>query len=255
MGDAIQPTHNAALYRDCFAEERLKKRVRQYLRMARNKEVIIEFGREDLLEDFASLMRKTELRKSIRLRERDYFAKILAVYPQDSYIALARLDLLARQEHLWAEQKRLTKQSESASVASSSQKIGQDLMRIEKELAFIAEQIMKGQGNVSIAGTLTVNFAGASETLYGGMDATYKDYKAALLTWVEDAKYTFEGGVSWQNLGGVEPSLDGGLYLFKSRMNPVIEEYIGEFELPVRPMLAKMLQYVLCLRKKMREKS
>ena len=42
----------------------------------------------------------------------------------------------------------------------------------------------------------------------------------------------FDRGASWQNMGGIENSLDGGLYHFKSKFNPVIEEFVGEFNLP-----------------------
>ena len=37
----------------------------------------------------------------------------------------------------------------------------------------------------------------------------------------------FDRGASWQNMGGIENSLDGGLYHFKSKFNPVIEEFVG----------------------------
>ena len=39
-----------------------------------------------------------------------------------------------------------------------------------------------------------------------------------ILTWYETARYAFERGMVWQNLGGVENSLNGGLYHFKEKI-------------------------------------
>ncbi len=52
---------------------------------------------------------------------------------------------------------------------------------------------------------------------------------------------------------GVENHLDGGLYCFKSKFNPMIEEFVGEFNLPTSilyPLVNKAYQ----LRKKLRNK-
>lgn len=105
---------------------------------------------------------------------------------------------------------------------------------------------------VPLAGTLTINFGTTSENIYAGMDEDFKRYQPALLTWVETAKQAFERGASWQNLGGIEPKLDGGLYQFKSQFNPTIEEYIGEFDLILSPILYNILQAILKKIKKMR---
>ena len=63
------------------------------------------------------------------------------------------------------------------------------------------------------------------------MDEDYRRYQPAILTWYETANHAFERGAEWQNMGGIENSLDGGLYNFKSKFNPRIEQFIGEFNL------------------------
>ena len=57
----------------------------------------------------------------------------------------------------------------------------------------------------------------------------------------------------WQNLGGVENHLDGGLYRFKANFNPTIEEYLGEFTMPIHP-LYPLLRLALDFRKNIKEK-
>ncbi|HFI0640929.1 TPA: peptidoglycan bridge formation glycyltransferase FemA/FemB family protein [Streptococcus suis] len=257
MSATIQPTCHAVLYSESFSEESLNKRVRQNIRSARNKGIEIRIGREELLRDFSELLKKTEERKSIRLRGREYYQKILNAYPENSYIVVAYLDLAERYEQLSYLEEKLVKEAMTFTSTTRQSKIEnykKETRRINAELEMINSMTRNGSKLVPLAGTLTINFAGTSENIYAGMDEKFKHYQPALLTWVETAKYAFERGVKWQNLGGIEPTLDGGLYHFKSHLNPVVEEYIGEFDLIVSPILYKIFQVLLEIRKKLRKK-
>ncbi|MCL4934252.1 peptidoglycan bridge formation glycyltransferase FemA/FemB family protein [Streptococcus suis] len=257
MSATIQPTCHAVLYSESFSEESLNKRVRQNIRSARNKGIEIRIGREELLRDFSELLKKTEERKSIRLRGREYYQKILNAYPENSYIVVAYLDLAKRYEQLSYLEEKLVKEAMTFTSTTKQSKIDnykKETRRINTELEMINSLIRNGSKLVPLAGTLTIDFAGTSEIIYAGMDEKFKHYQPALLTWVETAKYAFERGVKWQNLGGIEPTLDGGLYHFKSHLNPVVEEYIGEFDLIVSPILYKIFQVLLEIRKKLRKK-
>ncbi|HEL1981834.1 TPA: aminoacyltransferase [Streptococcus suis] len=257
MSATIQPTCHAVLYSESFSEESLNKRVRQNIRSARNKGIEIRIGREELLRDFSELLKKTEERKSIRLRGREYYQKILNAYPENSYIVVAYLDLAKRYEQLSYLEEKLVKEAMTFTSTTRQSKIEnykKETRRINTELEMINSLIRNGGKLVPLAGTLTIDFAGTSENIYAGMDEKFKHYQPALLTWVETAKYAFERGVKWQNLGGIEPTLDGGLYHFKSHLNPVVEEYIGEFDLIVSPILYKIFQVLLEIRKKLRKK-
>ena len=63
----------------------------------------------------------------------------------------------------------------------------------------------------------------------------YKEY-------VENFKWAFERGCSWSNMGGVEGTLDDGLTKFKDNFNPTINEFIGEFDIPVYPIMYRLTQ-------------
>ncbi|MGQ7324447.1 peptidoglycan bridge formation glycyltransferase FemA/FemB family protein [Streptococcus suis] len=257
MSATIQPTCHAVLYSESFSEESLNKRVRQNIRSARNKGIEIRIGREELLRDFSELLKKTEERKSIRLRGREYYQKILNAYPENSYIVVAYLDLAKRYEQLSYLEEKLVKEAMTFTSTTKQSKIDnykKETRRINTELEMINSLIRNGSKLVPLAGTLTIDFAGTSEIIYAGMDEKFKHYQPALLTWVETAKYAFERGAKRQNLGGIEPALDGGLYHFKSHLNPVVEEYIGEFDLIVSPILYKIFQVLLEIRKKLRKK-
>ena len=125
--------------------------------------------------------------------------------------------------------------------------------RIEEELTFLQDYIDRGYRKVPLSATLVVEFGHSSVNLYAGMDDDFRRYHAPILTWYETARYAFERGILWQNLGGIENTLDGGLYRFKANFNPTIEEYLGEFTMPIHP-LYPLLRLALDFRKTLRKK-
>ena len=90
MAENIQPRFQANIHKEDFTEEQLSKSTKQAVRTARNKGVSVQFGGTELLEQFASLMKKTEARKNIHLRGIDYYEKLLTTYPESSYIINTR---------------------------------------------------------------------------------------------------------------------------------------------------------------------
>ena len=256
MAENIQPRFQANIHKEFFTEQDLSKSTRQAIRTARNKGIQVQFGGTELLEDFASLMKKTEARKSIHLRGKDYYEKLLTTYQGQSYITLSTLDLEKRKSSLIkdleknkAEAEKFTEKTKPGKVENNQK----EKERIEEELQFLEQHLQAGRQVVPLSGTLTLEFGGTSENVYAGMDEEFRRYQPAILTWYETAQHAFDRGASWQNMGGIENSLDGGLYHFKSKFNPVIEEFVGEFNLPTSP-LYPLVNKVYKIRKKLRSK-
>ena len=256
MGETIQPRFQANIYKEYFTEDRLSKSTKQAIRTARNKGVEVIFGGTELLDEFAALMKKTEARKGIHLRGRDYYEKLLTTYAGQSYITLSRINLAQRLASL---KEQLEKNQAEASRFNEKTKPGkidnnrQEKERLEEEIHFLHQELKAGQEIVSLSGTLTLEFGGTSENVYAGMDENFRRYQPAILTWYETAQHAFDRGATWQNMGGVENQLDGGLYHFKSKFNPMIEEFVGEFNLPTS-MLYPLVNKAYQLRKKLRNK-
>ena len=256
MGETIQPRFQAIIYKEYFTEDQLSKSTKQAIRTARNKGVEVIFGGTELLDEFAALMKKTEARKGIHLRGKDYYEKLLTTYAGQSYITLSRINLAQRLASL---KEQLEKNQAEASRFNEKTKPGkidnnrQEKERLEEEIQFLNQELKAGQEIVSLSGTLTLEFGGTSENIYAGMDENFRRYQPAILTWYETAQHAFDRGADWQNMGGIENQLDGGLYHFKSKFNPMIEEFVGEFNLPTSilyPLVNKAYQ----LRKKLRNK-
>ena len=256
MGETIQPRFQANIYKEYFTEDQLSKSTKQAIRTARNKGVEVIYGGTELLDEFAALMKKTEARKGIHLRGKDYYEKLLTTYAGQSYITLSRINLAQRLASL---KEQLEKNQAEASRFNEKTKPGkidnnrQEKERLEEEIQFLHQELKAGQEIVSLSGTLTLEFGGTSENVYAGMDENFRRYQPAILTWYETAQHAFDRGADWQNMGGIENQLDGGLYHFKSKFNPMIEEFVGEFNLPTSilyPLVNKAYQ----LRKKLRNK-
>ena len=256
MGETIQPRFQANIYKEYFTEDQLSKSTKQAIRTARNKGVEVIFGGTELLDEFAALMKKTEARKGIHLRGKDYYEKLLTTYAGQSYITLSRINLAQRLASL---KEQLEKNQAEASRFNEKTKPGkvdnnrQEKEHLEEEIQFLNQELKDSQEIVSLSGTLTLEFGGTSENIYAGMDENFRRYQPAILTWYETAQHAFDRGADWQNMGGIENQLDGGLYHFKSKFNPMIEEFVGEFNLPTSilyPLVNKAYQ----LRKKLRNK-
>ena len=256
MGDTIQPRIQAKIYKENFEEDKLSKSTKQAIRTARNKGVEIQFGGTELLESFSFLMKKTEKRKEIHLRNEAYYKKLLDNFKDKAYITLATLDVSKRSQELEEQLAKNRALEETFTESTRTSKVEaqkKEKERLLEELTFLQEYIDAGQARVPLAATLTLEFGQTSVNLYAGMDEDFRRYKAPILTWYETARYSFERGILWQNLGGVENALDGGLYRFKANFNPTIEEYLGEFTMPTHP-LYPLLRLALDFRKTLRKK-
>lgn len=255
LDESIQPRFHANLYQEYFDEKQLSKRAHQNIRTARNKGIEIVFGREELLDAFAELMKQTEDRKQISLRGKDYYQKLLATYGDDSFITMALLDLDQRIQSLQAELQNLQAEANSFTDQTRTNKVEQNQKeqeRLQTELSFLAEMQEKYGSKVALAATLTLEYGPTAENIYAGMNSDFTRYQAPILTWYETALHSFNRGKSWQNMGGVENKLDGGLFNFKKNLNPVIEEFVGEFDLATSP-LYPLAQAALAFRKKLRK--
>lgn len=256
MGDTIQPRIQAKIYKENFAEDKLCKSTKQAIRSARNKGVEIQIGGVELLESFSFLMKKTEKRKDIHLRNEAYYKKLLDNFKDKAYITLATLDIAKRLRELEEQLAKNLALEEAFTESTRTSKVEaqkKEKERLVEERDFLQRYLNEEKSNIPLAATLSLEFGNTSVNLYAGMDDAFKRYNAPILTWYETARYAFERGMVWQNLGGVENSLNGGLYHFKEKFNPTIEEYLGEFTMPTHPLYS-LLRIALDFRKALRTK-
>ncbi len=253
MSQTIQPRYDAVLYKENYTEEKISKKLKQRLRKAQNTFSIVEVGSQELLMDFAHLMNLTEQRKGIKLRGADYYAKILDAFQDDAKIVMVKLNLRQIVDDLT--KKCLKAQQGIASTNNTQKKIvlQKEIERYEAEIQKLTVVISEKGEIVPAAGNLFVNFNKISENLYAGMDEKLREYYPSYLAWDMSIKTSFEKGAILHDMGGIEAEETGGLFQFKKMFNPQIEEYIGEFDIPVNIFLYKISKKFYRLRKEKRK--
>ena len=256
MAENIQPRFQANIHKENFSLDQLSKSTRQAIRTARNKGLEVKFGGLDLLDEFSFLMKKTESRKNISLRGKDYYQKLLTTYPNHSFITLSYLDLPNRLKEVEQQLEKNLKIAQKFTDKTKEGKIKenqQERKRLEEEISFLKSHIDRGYSVVPLSGTLTIEFGKTSENLYAGMNEEFRHYQPAIPTWFETAQHSFERGAETHNMGGIENNLEGGLFNFKSKFNPTIEEFAGEFNYPTSSLYF-LFNLAYKIRKKLRSR-
>ena len=95
--------------------------------------------------------------------------------------------------------------------------------------------------DIPIASCLLVKSQSQAEILYSGYHDDYKKYNSTYPMRYQAILWAFKNHCQCFNFGGVEGTLDDGLTMFKSAFRPLIDVYIGEFDLLTFPIVSKLL--------------
>ena len=161
------------------------------------------------------------------------------------YLHLAKVNISQQLTHY---QQQLAVVNEEIELTQPHQK--KRLKKLEEQKSSLERYIVdfetfgtSSPEDVVIAGILSISHGNVMEMLYAGMNEAFKKCYPQYLLYPKVFQDAYQDGIIWANMGGVEGTLDDGLTRFKSHFSPVIEEFIGEFTLPVSPLyvLANML--------------
>jgi len=251
MKETIQPRYNGIIYKEDFSEEKLDKKTKQFIRKGRNSYPKVTYGGKELVPVFAELMKKTEARKQVSLRDADYYRKLLDIYGSDAFITLIEYDMGQLLQETELEIEKIKSNQHQTKHEKRAKALAEELERLEKNKEQLGEITAQHGNLIPVAGTLTINAFGAAETLYAGTDTDFQKYYPSYMAWLETINHTFEIGARTLNMGGLENSLSesDGLLKFKKHFLPRIEEYVGEFDLPVNKVLFGLAQKVYKRRK------
>ncbi len=242
IGDSVQPRFQSNVYRVDDFEDTLPRHTRRLVKDALKRNVEIISGGKEFVHTFSDLVALTEKRKGVSLRSREYFDLLCDTYGSDAQIMLARVDL-GNLCHEYI-QKYNDIQKEIASCPENAKKKLRRLeeMRVSlkkdvKEFQDMLDQLEGVKGSIAIAGVLSIRYGHTCEMLYAGMDQRFKKFMPQYYLYQENMKWAFVNGCESCNMGGVEGNLQDGLTKFKDNFNPLINEFIGEFDIPVIKVL------------------
>ena len=251
MKTTIQPRLHAVVEKTDSFIENLPKHTKRHINIARKKEVSVNIYGIDKINEFSHLIKLTEDRKSIQLRDVDCFSKLMEAYPKQSKLFLAHINLpqLLQKSIIHLEE---VEQNIKKCTPEQFNKL-KDLLRCKESLQQDIDSITKYRQvdgeEPFIAGALCVFFGTTCEMLYMAMDGKYKRFMAPYLTHIAPMEYSFNHGYKYCNMGGLEGTLDGGLTKFKGNFNPMIYDYVGEFDIPVNKIVYKASQIVYKIKK------
>lgn len=261
MADTIQPRFQAELRRSTW-EEPPRGKIRHQLKLCERYHVEIErfTGDEALLklDDFEALIRMTEKRQGIQLRDKEYFARLIRSYGDDAALFFADFDL-ERSRSLALEREEALREELELCRESSPRKARQleeQLVSVGKDLEFY--QSLEDEGvsdRRHPSAVLALRYGRAAEMPYAGSDESFSRLPAVWALYVEGARWAFAGGAGSYNLGGLEGDLADGLSVFKSHFDPLIVETAGEYDYSPRRILYPLFLKALRLRKECAERA
>lgn len=255
MSETIQPRYQANRILKEGLDSDFPKHTKRLMKDAVNRGVVTYRGTLSDVSDFGTIISFTERRKNVALRNQEYFQRLMEIYGDAAYLHLAKINLPDRlmkyKEQLFQIKKDLGETGEHQKKRLT--KLKQQEKSIEKYIIEFEELVQQYPKEIVIAGILSVSFGNTLEMLYAGMDDRFKKFYPQYILYPKVFEESYKDGKIWANMGGIEGTLDDGLTDFKSNFSPVVQEYIGEFTLPVN-FLYHLANYFYQLRKTLRKK-
>ncbi len=166
------------------------------------------------VKDLVDLLKQTEIKQNINLRNEEYFKKIMENYKETSYLVFGKIDLNKYIDFL--------KNNNSK----------------EEEL-LEAKKLLKDHGNNIILSAsliiLPANEKGirTSEYLYAGNSLNLTKLRVSTGVVFEILKFSIKNNCHYCNLGGIDGNLNDHLTTFKEKFNGQVLEFAGEYDLPI----------------------
>lgn len=250
--ESIQPRYQANVYKCDDFDGSLPRHTRRLIKDALKRDVKVVKVGKDRVQDFSDVVALTEARKNVNLRNKDYFLRLMDIYGEDAYLFLAEVNIPNTLARLRQQQEENNHELEILGDSSPKKlrRLTDIKKSLEKDIHEFEEFEKEYNETTVIAGILSIKFGNTMEMLYAGMNDKFKKFMPQYYLYTENMKYAFAHGCDFANMGGVEGDLQDGLTKFKSNFDPYINEYIGEFDLPVNSLLYGLSQWAYKVRKK-----
>ena len=199
----------------------------------------------DELEHFQNIMIETGARKNFSVRSVDYYKKMYELFHEKGEVKyyVTELDLVQYQKKLEDDKQtaldKLFKLSDAKYNEGQKKNLENEIHSYEKRIQE-AEEIRKEKNTdvITLSGSMFMIIQ--PEIIYlssGNYEEFMKFNSQYLLQWMM-IQYGIEHGFKKHNFYGIPANInehpkDYGIYEFKRGFNGIVEELIGEFELPI----------------------
>lgn len=199
----------------------------------------------DELDRFQNIMVETGERKNFAVRDVSYFKKMYELFHDKGEVKyyVTELDLVKYEEKLKDDRKKSVEKLESLSAAKYNE--GQK-KNLENEIASFDKRIKEAEDIRNEKKTDVITLSGSMfmiiqpEIIYlssGNYEEFLKFDSQYLIQW-KMIQYGIKHGFKKHNFYGIPANInthpkDYGIYEFKRGFTGIVEELIGEFELPI----------------------
>lgn len=232
LSSTIQPRYHMTVSLDRTFPDSFPKKTRRLIRDAIRKYVNVgKFGVEKL-DDFMTVIKSTEIRQGITLRNKDYFESLFHEFNDDIELYISTINVT---DALNKERENYNKLvADRIRLGRAPKKYHQlhEQIQSSQSLIDLLNSLPKSDKPLVVCGALVIASNNYKEILYAGMNDEFAKFSGQYLTFatiMEDAKIQ---GFHELSMGGVDGDLTGSLAAFKSKFNPDIVEYYGEFDKP-----------------------
>ena len=199
----------------------------------------------DELDRFQNIMVETGERKNFSIRSVDYYQKMYELFHDKGEVKyyVTELDLVKYQKKL--EEDKKSAEDKLSKLSNAKYNEGQK-KNLENEIASYEKRIKEAEDIRKEKNTDVITLSGSMfmiiqpEIIYlssGNYEEFMKFNSQYLLQWMM-IQYGIEHGFKKHNFYGIPANInehpkDYGIYEFKRGFNGIVEELIGEFELPI----------------------
>ncbi|MDD6919607.1 MAG: peptidoglycan bridge formation glycyltransferase FemA/FemB family protein [Eubacteriales bacterium] len=214
----------------------------------------------DEIEIFLQMMDETADRRSFDKKTHASFKNIVKAYGNHGKLLLAYLDVEVFKENLIKEKANLLNE-----LANTEKRIAQipDSEKLKKRYATTIESIKSIDDKLVEADNLKteygniINMATSFFTIYdneivyvyGGTNDNFRKYFAPYALQWHMICHAVDNNINKYNFYGISGIFDKnandyGVYEFKRGFSGVVEKYIGDFTLPIRPLAYKLYRHL-----------
>ena len=226
-------------------QKEMKPNTRNTIRKAEKLGIEMKELEYDDLEDFMKIMYETGERKGFVVRNIDYYQHMYDLFEKDEEVKffITKLNLKNYIDGLKEEIKdKETKMNELGPQAYNDGKrksFAKDIENLNKRIEE-AERIIEEKKTdvINLSGSMFVLIQPEVTYLSSGNYEEFMKFNSQYLIQWELIKYGIEHGFKKHNFYGIPANInehpkDYGIYEFKRGFNGIVEELIGEFELPI----------------------
>lgn len=223
----------------------MKPNTRNTIRKAEKIGIDVREISYDELEEFQNIMIETGERKGFHVRSLSYFQEMYNLFYNTDEVKYFITSLDLEKYSISLENEKKEKEDKINSLSDAKYNEGQK-KNLSNEISSLNKRIDEAKDIMEKTGKKVINLSGSMfmlikpEVIYlsSGNYEEYMKFNSQYLIQWELIKYGIEHGFKKHNFYGIPENInthpkDYGIYEFKRGFNGVVEELIGEFELPI----------------------